>query len=230
MDERLERGLADLLAGGVAGGVFPGAAAALALPDGAVAAAVAGDVAASGAAVSHRTRFDLASLTKLFTALAIARLVDRGALGLDDPCRRFFPALAGAPLGAVSVELLLAHESGLPAWRPLYEAMPAGVRGAPAGAGRLVELAAGTPLEAAPKERAVYSDLGFILLGAIAARAGECSLAELLEREVTGPLGLDGVAPRPAGPPGPKTAADAFAHTERCPWRGRVLVDRKSVV
>lgn len=102
---------------------------------------------------STATIFDLASLTKpLVTATLIGQLCDLGALSLDDEL-----ALEAGPC---SVRALLSHSSGLPAWRAL---------GDPAHPNRDGVLATvrATPFEYPPRTKSIYSDLGFILLGAL---------------------------------------------------------------
>src|SRR5579871_2477057 len=109
------------------------------------------------------TLFDVASLTKaLATTTLVMRLVERGGLRLDEELR-----------AGVTVRLALAHASGLPAWRPLYERVD---EDAPDARRAIVEAARREPLEAPPGERSVYSDLGFILLGDAVERAGGARL------------------------------------------------------
>ncbi len=145
------------------------------------------------------TWFDLASLTKvLFTLPEVMRLVEEGRLDLDDPLARHLPELGwlqpDPPLARVTVRELLGHRSGLPAWVPLYT-----WGGDPKA--RLLQ-------EAWTLGAPGYSDVGYMLLGL------------LLERLRGRPLGA---FPLPEGltfRPDPQRAAA----TERCPWRGRLLV------
>jgi CubicO group peptidase (beta-lactamase class C family) len=58
--------------------------------------------------------FDLASLTKVYTAILVLRLVDQGRLDLDAPVRRYLPAFTGAGKDACTIAMLLAHTSALP--------------------------------------------------------------------------------------------------------------------
>lgn len=149
---------------------------------------------ASGSPRAHaHTPFDLASVTKPFTALAFARLVRAGALGLEQPLAELVPALARTPSGSVPLGLFAAHRSGLDGHRPLYAPL---VDGHPVNRDEAILVAAaarraecgGTPPEEgfAP----VYSDLGYLLLGLAMERASGLDLDALLAREVTEPLGL----------------------------------------
>jgi CubicO group peptidase (beta-lactamase class C family) len=106
------------------------------------------------------TVFDLASLTKvLSTTPLLIRLIERGAVGLDDPVRQHLRSWRGTDRDGVTIGDLLAHCSGLPAHRHLHREH----RGR-----RDFERAIGEmPLEYTPRSRSIYSDLGFMLLGFI---------------------------------------------------------------
>ncbi len=154
--------------------------------------------------------FDVASLTKvLATTTLAAQLVAERALDLDAPVAARLPAFAQAGKGEVTARHLLAHASGLPAWRPYFEAVAADpIAGAvllPAGrrppaaelretfvrARALVrEAVLREPLEAAPGSRAVYCDPGFIALGLLIEAVASEPLAALAVRRVFRPLGL----------------------------------------
>ena len=112
--------------------------------------------------------FDVASVTKVAaTTTALARFVAEGRCALDEPIGRFLPAAA---FGEVSLRALLAHRSGLIAWRPMFLERPP--RPPDFAASR--RSVARQVLATAPTERGrVYSDLGFIALGlALEAIAG----------------------------------------------------------
>jgi CubicO group peptidase (beta-lactamase class C family) len=130
------------------------------------------------------TVYDLASLTKpLVTGMLLALLVERGTVGLDAPVSEYLPEFGAEEKRAVTVRHLLTHTSGLPAWQPLY--LSAG-----GDRDRVLETIAAQPLERAPGERVVYSDLGFITLGFLALRVTNTLLADLARREIFDPLGL----------------------------------------
>ncbi len=72
--------------------------------------------------VGEFDRYDAASLTKVFaTTLAVMALYEEGRLALDDTLGRFLPRLRGTPRGTLTIEELLTHTSGLPAWIPFYQ-------------------------------------------------------------------------------------------------------------
>lgn len=156
------------------------------------------------------TRFDLASLTKVVATLpSVLRLLSDGELRLDDTVGHYF-SNAGwfqAPsLGEATVAQLLTHTSGLPAWRPLF----AELSNRRTALGAVLQ----TPL-VRPGEH-VYSDLGFMLLGALVERVSGERLDAFARRHVFEPLGMKETGYGPvSGMP--------LAATEDCGWRGRLL-------
>ena len=118
--------------------------------------------------------FDLASLTKVVaTTTVVMALVEERSLQLDERVSAFFGEWRGADRDTVTVRDLLEHSSGLPA--RLLDAPPAGRR-------EFEHEICAMPLEYAPRTRSVYSDLGFILLGFLAADRGGAPLDELFDR------------------------------------------------
>ncbi len=180
-----------------------------------------------GAAVGLETVFDLASLTKpLATAGVALQAVDRGALALDTPVVRLLPELGGQAGGALTVEHLLAHTSGLPAWRPYFRELPAGQAGTAAGRAALRARCAAEPLEAPPGARIEYSDLGYVLLEWLLERALGTPFEAAFSSLVAAPLQLEEaffLDLKAAGEAARLRAGRSFAATERCAWRGRVL-------
>jgi CubicO group peptidase (beta-lactamase class C family) len=159
--------------------------------------------------------FDVASLTKVMaTGTLAALMVDRGEIDLDAPARRWLPALGGEK-AAVTVRHLLAHSAGFPAWRPLHRS----ARGRDA----VLAAALAEPLESPPGARAVYSDLGFIALGAMLEAAGGERLDRLFDARVAAPFGLRDTFFLPAGCGGPaseRREGRSFAAARRTPERG----------
>lgn len=189
--------------------------------------------------------FDVASLTKVMaTTTVVVQLVAEGRLELEAPAVRWLPGLDRAEHRGITVRHLLAHSSGLPAWRPFFERAMAdpeagraflppaerpgleGLLGAFARGEAILKAAVlAEPLEARPGGRAAYSDLGFLALGWIAEAAGGDRLSRLASRRIFGPLGLrstgfvDGLDP--------STAlrffrGRSFVPTERCEHRHEV--------
>jgi len=148
--------LADFLESEIETGSFPGGAALVGSGEAVVESAAAGNatVLPQAAALSGETLFDLASLTK---PLATGALFAQARLDLGSPPGRFFPEWKATRYDGITLEHLLTHTSGLPAWYPLY------ARGEGALAYRRT-LATIEPVEP-PGSRVIYSDLNFLLLG-----------------------------------------------------------------
>lgn len=195
----------------VARGVVPGAVAVAGDTEHASLVSACGVTRLGGPAVTTETRYDLASLTKVVGTLpAVLALIQAGELSLDDPVRRFFSQagwLQTPSLGDATVRQLLTHTAGLPAWKPLF-ALAAGRLSA---LGNVLQ----TPL-AHPAGRVVYSDLGFIVLGATVERVSGVRLDTFTQDHVFGPLGLTETGY------GVLDGASVAA-TEDCGWRGRLL-------
>lgn len=164
-----------------------------------------------GPPVDAATRFDLASLSKVVGTLpAVLALVHAGEVSLDDPVRRFFSSAGWfqtPSLGDVTVRQLLTHTAGLPAWRPLYAEASTRL----SALGNLLQTS-----PAQPPGGVVYSDLGFMLLGALVERVSKLRLDAFTQTHVFGPLELTATS---YGVP----AGVSVAATEDCGWRGRVL-------
>jgi CubicO group peptidase (beta-lactamase class C family) len=157
------------------------------------------------------TIYDLASLTKVVGLVSGAMLaVHEGKLELDAPVQQYVPAFAGAGKDRITVRMLLAHASGLPAWRPLFR--EAGSRA------EAFALADTTPLSSVPGTVEVYSDLGAIILTQMLEAIYHQRLDSLLQRRVFGPLGMSATGFLPGA-----DQRDRIAPTEMDPWRGRVL-------
>lgn len=72
--------------------------------------------------VTNQTIYDLASLTKaLATTPAMMILVSEKKINLKDKVAKYIPAFASSPVGSITIQKLLFHESGLPSGLPFYE-------------------------------------------------------------------------------------------------------------
>jgi CubicO group peptidase (beta-lactamase class C family) len=157
------------------------------------------------------TIYDLASLTKVVGLTTAAMLaVQDGRLDLDAPVQRYLPAFAGTGKERVTVRMLFAHASGLPAWRPFFREV--GTREA------AFALADSTALDAVPGTLEVYSDLGVIVLTQVIESIYHQRLDSLLRERFFQPLGLTSMRFLP-----PPDWRERIAPTELDPWRGRVL-------
>ncbi|CAN5802868.1 serine hydrolase domain-containing protein [soil metagenome] len=184
------------------------------------------------------TRFDLASVTKLFVVTAFMTLVDAGVVTLDQPVYTVLPAFTGLrpiqpyenPLqvgdlvqvadggGTIDARIitfrhLLTHTAGLPAWRPLF-------RQPDAAAAR--QMALSTFFSYPTGARIIYSDIGLILLGMAVEQLTGLALGDAVRQRVTDPLGLHDTHYLPLG----DLQIDQMnvAPTEFCQWRQRRIV------
>jgi CubicO group peptidase (beta-lactamase class C family) len=176
------------------------------------------------------TIFDLASVTKPVTALAMARLAraePERRLRREEALADVLPELSASRSARVTLDLLAAHRAGLDGHRPLYAPLAATPSRPVALAEALLAAAdarradcdGDPPPEGFPP---VYSDLGYLLLGAaMAARSGD-ALDRILEREVTRPLELS-IASARIFRERDASFDERVAPTEVVPWRGGVI-------
>jgi len=195
---------AELIDTAVAAGVMPGAVLVAGLRDPEPRLRhVAGDAQHDDAArrpMTADTVFDLASLTKLVaTTSCVLYLIGRGQVGLDAAARRYLAAFAGPGKDEVTVRHLLAHVAGLPDQRRYYQFL--------SGADEVRAAALAEPLVARPGRAVCYSDIGFIVLGELAAAVAGCGLDDLVQQVVCAPLGLAATRYRPPAPWAGRTAA-----------------------
>ncbi|WP_316519874.1 serine hydrolase domain-containing protein [Kitasatospora brasiliensis] len=193
---RLVQQTADRLAGRHVGAVVAG------LAGGGVEIRGAGRVGPGGGAPGPRTLFEIGSVTKVFTSLALAGLALGGRAGLDEPLAEVLTGPEGGPAvvparGAQPITLrhLATHTSGLPR---LPRGMLATSLLAPnkpdpyadCTAERVLDGLARTRLRAVPGRSFRYSNLGAGLLGLALAQRSGSGYEELVAREVCTPLGL----------------------------------------
>ncbi|WP_136525212.1 serine hydrolase domain-containing protein [Geomonas ferrireducens] len=173
LDRLLERAMADdLIAGGV---VVVGN------HEGILATAARGQVSPSAGApaITDRTIFDVASLTKVIaTTPAVIKLLDEGRIALTNPLSRWFPELAGTDKGSITILNLMTHTSGLSDVMVGQDRSVDGlVRKVAAQRSRL------------PGSGFEYADINFILLGELVHRVSGERLDRFCREEIYTPLG-----------------------------------------
>jgi len=177
--------------------------------------------------------FDLASVSKLFTVTAFMSYLEQGSVRLDQPVRELLPEFDGeraigpypdpvvpgafvsvtpgsgliADASRVTFRHLLAHNSGLPAWQPLYRE---------GNRERAYAMALRSTFAYPTGTHVVYSDIGLVLLGLALERLTGSRLDEIVRERVSAPLGLDSIGYNPA-------ERLNIAPTELCAWRKRRL-------
>lgn len=146
-----------------------------------------------GRAPDTSTTFEVASVTKTFTALLLADAVQRGEVALDDPIEGLLPELEGSEAGEVTLEELATHRSGLPAYADVvsgaaYEGFGAADLAVEDEAAVIGQTLA---LRLSGRGTWQYSNLGVSLLGFGLARAArEASWESLVHRRILDPLGM----------------------------------------
>jgi CubicO group peptidase (beta-lactamase class C family) len=145
--------------------------------------------------IAEDTIFDLASVSKVVATTAMAMsLYERGELDLDSVVRNIIPEFAGNDprRDEVTLRMLLAHSSGLPAYEKLFEQAQT--------PNQLLRRAYATPLSAEPGSVAAYSDIGFMILGEVLARLAGEDLDRFCQSNIFGPLGMTNTCFRPPQP------------------------------
>ncbi len=146
------------------------------------------------------TLFDLASVTKLFTAVAVVQQLERGRLTLDGTVAAVLPEFGAAGKSEVTVRQLLTHTSGLRPELPFYEG------------GWPERLWREAPVTA-PGTARLYSDLNLLTPQLLLERVTGRTVDVLIREEITGPLGMEDTA---YGPVPPERAA--ATEDQRRPW------------
>jgi D-alanyl-D-alanine carboxypeptidase len=135
------------------------------------------------------TKFRIASVTKQFTAAAVLRLVERGALKLDDPISQYYP---GAPASwqMITIRHLLTHTSGIPSYTALPD-FPAKISRIDLSPQEIVKLTQDQPLEFEPGTAYAYGNTGYILLGYVIEKVSGLSYAQYLQDNIFSALGMN---------------------------------------
>lgn len=178
------------------------------------------------------TIYDLASLTKpLATTTAILCLLEEGQLDLDQPAKDWLGEWVSSSYQATTIRQLLHHSSGLPAWRRYYETLaPSGLppkneSERQARIETVLRTIAEEPIEYEPDSQSLYSDLGFIGLGAVIERCVGSSLADYCRHRIFDPLNNNPLffIDAEGNPSGGDGALTHIAPTEQDSWRGRLV-------
>jgi CubicO group peptidase (beta-lactamase class C family) len=193
-----------------------------------------GRLSQQGPPVSAQTLYDVSSLTKPLATLAcLLRLMAAARISFSTRASDVLESIAGGSTDRrradITVLQLAGHASGLPARAAYFEQLASEERrsgrrlvGTASGGERVVQLACAEPLIDAPGHAVAYSDVGYILLGALIERVAGATLNAAIEREVLAPLSL-----RDAGfvevesrtMNGRALDLDRVAPADQCPWR-----------
>lgn len=197
-------GVEQVVTEAIARGELPGCVVAIGTHRGTVYARAFGER-TKGEPMTLDTLFDLASLTKpLATATSALLLAAEGRLDLDQPVARLLPAFARPDKRTIRIRELLLHTSGLAQVGPLAQVEQ--------GHDVAIDRIAAQPLASAPGTRFRYSDLGYLVLGALIEKASGSRLDALASARVFTPLGMRDthffVAPRDVARTAPTETRD----------------------
>jgi CubicO group peptidase (beta-lactamase class C family) len=133
--------------------------------------------------------YQIASISKQFTAMALLLLEDEGKLSLDDKVSKWLPGISGGD--RIALRQLLNHTSGLQDYWPQDFSFPAMAR--PTTPQGIVDRWAKKPLDFEPGDQAQYSNTGYVIAGMIAEKASGEPLMTYLQRKIFRPLEMTSV-------------------------------------
>lgn len=144
--------------------------------------------------------FDMASVTKVeATTAAVMHLVSQGRLHPEDRLGDLLPVFAGTDKATVTVEQLLTHRAGLWEWQPGWLYRDAG--------GSVLPWLARLPRRYGIGERWAYSDLGFMILGAVVSHVSGLPLDTYVRQELYVPQDMTDTGYLPSATLAPRIAA-----------------------
>ncbi|RYM05804.1 class A beta-lactamase-related serine hydrolase [Sporolactobacillus sp. THM7-7] len=159
------------------------------------------------------TIFDLASLSKLFTATAVMQLWDQGAFSLDDPGAKYLPEFSANGKENVTIKQLLTHTSGFRPDPPRHLYEIEGTRE------NRLNYVLKQPLTEKPGTHDVYSDINYIALGVLVERLTGQREDQYIRDHISEPLNMKDTMYNP-----PRNLKVRVAATESQPWTGREMI------
>src|SRR5438067_1821827 len=144
---------------------------------------------ARGAPNATITPFNIASITKIFTAVAIGQLVDQGKVSLEDPLTKYLPTYPRTPGDQITIAMLISQTAGTGNYRD--DAGYLRVRDSFESISALLGAVntAVTP-GAVPGKTFSFSDTGYLLLGAVIERASGQDYYDYMDNEVFAKAGV----------------------------------------
>lgn len=138
--------------------------------------------------ISSKTVFNVASMSKQFTAISVALLARQGKVSLDDDIRKYLPEMPRYS-GPVTIRQLIYHTSGIREYTHLMQL--AGIRFQDATDDEIYKIIARQKeLNFNPGDEYLYSNSGYVLLSRIVQRATGKSLRQFAEENIFKPLGM----------------------------------------
>lgn len=151
------------------------------------------------------TIYDLASLTKvLVTGLLCAKLIENGEISLTDKISKYFSEFETEEKREITIQNLLTHTSGFPAWKPFYLVTEEN--------SQIRNLIASELLANPINSKVVYSDFNFILLCFLLEKLYARKIDEIAQREIFEPLNLQNTFYNPPKDLQKRIAASEFGN------------------
>jgi CubicO group peptidase (beta-lactamase class C family) len=138
-----------------------------------------------------QTRFNLASVSKQFTAMAIMLLVQKGLISVDDSMAKYMPKdllLGDSRAKAITIHHCLTHTSGIKDFESLSE-WKEDVKYN--NAGEIIKLFKDKPLDFEPGTQYKYSNSGYVVLGYIVEKVSKQPLAQFMKENIFQPLNMN---------------------------------------
>jgi CubicO group peptidase (beta-lactamase class C family) len=136
-----------------------------------------------------RSLFKIASISKLYVAVAVAKLVNSGQLSLDKTLADYLPELKGriAYADKITLRMMVGHRSGIPNFTDTrgYWENP------PKANGENLELILDKPADFEPDKKNRYSNTNYLLIGEILDKTLGYSHHQYIKKEILMPLGLN---------------------------------------
>ena len=144
---------------------------------------------ARGAPNATITPFNIASIAKLFTAVAIGQLVDQGKVALDDPLTKYLPTYPKTPGDQITVAMLLGHTSGTGDYLndPGYHRVRDSFESV---SDLLAAVNTGVTRGSTPGKTVMFSNTGYLLLGAVIEKASGRDFYDYMDNEVFAKAGV----------------------------------------
>jgi len=135
------------------------------------------------------TKFNLGSMNKMFTAVAITQLVERGKLSFDDPLSKFFPDFPDKESAEkIKIKNLLTHTAGLGGY--FSQKFDESSRALYRNVDDMMKLAREEKILFEPGSRWQYSNTGFLVLGAVVEKVSGQSYYDYVSENIYRPAGM----------------------------------------
>jgi CubicO group peptidase (beta-lactamase class C family) len=135
---------------------------------------------------SAATNFSLASLSKVFTAIAVMQLKEGGKIYLDDPLQRYLPDF---PFPDITIRQVLSHTSGLPDFE-IFESYRIETNNKQFTGADIIPALKKSRLVSVPGAEWHYSSVGYGLLALLVEKVSKQSFQQYIKENICRPAGL----------------------------------------